>query len=502
MSYIATPPRRRPKRRPSLSLRVSLWLMAAAIVPLLITLAYSELLSRPALIAQANLAMETDAQTRVQLIDTYFTERLLDAETLSQVPTVQQFLATPPQLETTDLITHATYALVAGEFRDKRYSVWTLFDPKGNPRLYYPPTTTPQQHGATFIPPTQLQVISQGKPLISPVYFDPKTKQATVDIYAPISLGNSHQLLGFIRATLKLDYIWNIVNSDSGANGDGSYAFLLDENGVRIADVNTNLLFTSIAPLSAPVQQEINSEARFGSSSGTVLAREDSTRLHLQQNSTFQMTPTGRGETFQVAQHAASVVPWTYVVLSPVSTVTAVADHLLLTSAIVTFTVLLLAAIVGLGLGQVITRPILRAVERLRNNSVALKTLSTKQQSAATEQNWVIDSSQVGLQSVQYYTEATRSAARLLHESGLALVQNWDQHDAQSMQHILSQMIGAAQYIEKAVHYQTASNQKLSTAIKVTTQVNEQLIDGATSASSAASELEQVVNELQQVVGR
>jgi methyl-accepting chemotaxis protein len=63
-------------------------------------------------------------------------------------------------------------------------------------------------------------------------------------------------------------------------------------------------------------------------------------------------------------------------------------------------------------------------------------------------------------------------------------------------------MIGAAQYIEKSVRYQTSSNQKLSTAIKVTTQVNEQLAEGASSASSAAEELEKVVDELRQVVGR
>jgi hypothetical protein len=63
-------------------------------------------------------------------------------------------------------------------------------------------------------------------------------------------------------------------------------------------------------------------------------------------------------------------------------------------------------------------------------------------------------------------------------------------------------MIVAAQYIEKAAHYQTASNQKLATAIKVTNQVNEQLAEGAISASDASSQLEQVVSELRQVVGR
>ena len=83
MAQVEIPPTQLPqeqegrRRRLSLSFRVSLLLMMAAIVPLLITLAYSELSSRPALITQANLAMQTDARTRVELIDSYLTERLL-----------------------------------------------------------------------------------------------------------------------------------------------------------------------------------------------------------------------------------------------------------------------------------------------------------------------------------------------------------------------------------------------------------------------------------------
>ena len=51
--------------------------------------------------------MESDASIRVQLIDTYLTERLLDAETLSQIPSIQQFMATPHEMVTSDLTTHA-----------------------------------------------------------------------------------------------------------------------------------------------------------------------------------------------------------------------------------------------------------------------------------------------------------------------------------------------------------------------------------------------------------
>ena len=477
--------------------------MVAAIVPLLITLAYSELSSRPALITQANLAMQTDARTRVELIDSYLTERMLDAETLSQVPTVWSFLATPPRFETADLTTHATYALVAGVFRDKHYVVWTLFDTKGNPRLNYPTNSPVQQHGKYFVPPDLLQQVLHGKVLISPVYYTPTTHKATIDIYAPIvdTAASTPVLLGLIRSTLNLDYIWNIVASDKGANGDGSDAFILDENGVRIAANDPTLLFTSVTPLAAPVAQVIKNEQRYGSQN-PVTVRGNSVMVKLNQNATFQMTPADQNDSFQVAQHAITNVPWTYFVLSPVSTVTAVANQQLLTTSIIAFVVLLLAALLGLGLGRFITQPILAAVERLRRNSGTLKTLSTRQESAATEQSWVIDSSLVGLQSVQYYTNATRIAARHLHQSSLDLAQNWDQYDLQSTRRILGQMINASAYIEKAVHLQTASSQKLATAIKVNTQVNEQLTEGASGTNSSAAELEQVVNELRQVVGR
>src|SRR5215471_13000455 len=237
------PTRRTRKRRLSLSSRFSLLLMAVAIIPLLITLIYSELLSRPALIAQANTAMQTDAQSRVQLIDTYLSERLLDAETLTQVPTVQQFLEFPPQYTSADLITRAGYALAAGLIRDRRYTVWTLFDATGKPRLSFPVTIPPQQHGQSYVPLDLQREVLSGKTVFSPVYYSPVTHKASLEIYAPIvnSAVTPHTLLGFMRSTLNLDYIWNVVQSDKGANGNGSYAFILDQNGVRIADTDTHL---------------------------------------------------------------------------------------------------------------------------------------------------------------------------------------------------------------------------------------------------------------------
>jgi hypothetical protein len=497
------PPHLSRKRRLSLSLRLSLLLMAVAIIPLLITLAISELISRPAFITQTITAMQTDAQSRALLIDAYLSERLLDVESLTQVEAIQQFLEFTPQFTSADLATRAGNALAAGLIRDRHYTVWTLFDTSVKPRLSFPVTIPPQQHGQSYVPPDLQREVLSGKAEFSPVYYSPSTHKASLDMYAPIvnSADTPHTLLGFIRSTLNLDYIWNVVQSDKGVNGNGSYAFILDQNGVRIADTYTYLLFTAITPLSTQAQQAISSESRYGEQS-TVPIKPDNQRVPLRSNTTLQMIPAGQSETFQVALNAVTTVPWTYVALSPASTVTSVADKQLTITIIIACTVLVFAALVGLGLGRFITKPILQSVERLRRNSSALKTLSNKQQNSANEQTSMIDSSHVGLQSVEYYTEANRIAAQRVREVGIDLMQSWHSSDPRVIRHILRQMVGAARYIEKSVRYQTASNQKLSTAINMTTRANEQLAGDASSTSSAAEELEEVVDELRQVVGQ
>ena len=503
----------RQRRLSSLSLRISAGLVFAAVVPLVIVLAFITLQTRPALINQANNAMESDAKSRVQLIDTYFRERVLDAETLTQVTSVQTFMAMPYAPTTAaykDAALHASYALLAGAFRDKNYSNWSLFDPTGQVRLYNP--NLPQKHGQYVIPPDYLTAVTQGKTFISEVYYSPDTKKASVDIYSPVATPQipgapkNPVLLGFLRATLNLDYIWNnVVQTDLGNNGQGSYAFILDENGVRIADTDSTRLFTSVEELNADVKQRISQQKQYGSDAAPqVLA--DSKMADLIHNNTqsaiFQAQPAGQNEPFQIVQKTSSVMPWRYVVLSPVNTVTAVANDQVLSTALLAFAASLFVAIIGLFVGRGITRPILRSVEYLRDNSQSLTTLATAQQDAASEQMWVVDSSQVGMQSVQYYTEAIKVASRRLSHTALEITQHWERADAQQIKQSVERIIAASKYIENAADYQGGSNEKLATALKVATQVTEQLVSGATSATDAATQLEQVVKQLRSVVGR
>ncbi|MGH2507943.1 MAG: cache domain-containing protein [Ktedonobacteraceae bacterium] len=504
----------------ALSVRISFILMLAAVLPLLITVGVSEsLTTRPALINQANQTMKADADTRIQLINTYLNERILDAETISVVPSVQAFMAItptdPPSAELLAAAQTAGYALNAGKFRDSHYITWRYFYPDGVASfLSAPQGIQPHQYGSYLVPPQELHNITTDKtilPIISPVYYDAILKKAFLDIYSPIyQNGNpSERFLGFMRASLNLDYIWDIVQNDQGINHSGR-AFILDNNGVRIADSDRNSsdLFTAVAPIDANTLASIKVENWYGQDGKAPTIHPNQTLSDAvtgkDANTTFPLTLTVNSQNtdYQAAISKAIVVKWTYVVISPSSAVTQVADQQLVTTLLVAIAVAAVAAVAGWFVASRISRPIMRSVDQLRESSEALNILAKKQQSASSEQLWVVDSVQVGLQSVQYYTDATRIAARKLGELGTDLERNWHRQNTDVVWQSLQQVISTANYIEKATSYQGESDQKLSTAIQVTTQVNEQLADGAISATEAASQLEQVVSDLRNVVGQ
>jgi hypothetical protein len=493
------------RRRLPLAFRLSLILILVTVLPLLLIVGISEYTARPVLINQANQTMEADAQARIQLINAYFQERLLDLEAFSQAPGVQNWLFESPELRAIDQA--GPGALGVGITRDKHYMTWSLFDANDQLLLSAPALPPAPQEIATL--PAWFQAIQTsktGKVMISPVYYDATLKKAFVDMYAPIYQDGqpNETLLGFARVKLNLDYIWGIVQNDKGIANSGN-SFILDTNGVRIADSGNHNLFTTVAPLSSQLQQQIATENWYGTHSGPKVQADTalaSIVKHPNQPKHFTLTPYGQTQNYQAAFTRATFVPWTYVVTSPSSVVTQTADQQLLTTTAGALVLLALAALIGLLLSNRISQPIMYAVAQLRENSETLNDQAQKQQSASNEQSWVIESIQVGLQSVQYYTDATRISAHKLGEIGDELQQGWHRQNTEMIRQGLQEVIDVAQYIEKAADYQTESSQKLNIAIKVTSQVNDQLAEGSTSATKTAGQLTQVVNNLRNVVGQ
>ncbi|MBF6591172.1 MAG: hypothetical protein IVW57_11690, partial [Ktedonobacterales bacterium] len=70
--------RGRPRRRLSLSLRLSLLVLFAALLPLAAVVGINDYFARNTLLQQAQTALTSDGSAKVAQIDLYMNERLLD----------------------------------------------------------------------------------------------------------------------------------------------------------------------------------------------------------------------------------------------------------------------------------------------------------------------------------------------------------------------------------------------------------------------------------------
>ncbi|HZO72753.1 MAG TPA: cache domain-containing protein [Ktedonobacteraceae bacterium] len=503
------PPPPRGRKRLSLSIRISLWLIGVALTPLLLALLISELQARPTLVNQASLSLETNAQAQSNLIDEYLTNKLQIISSLDNIPLVQQYFENPKGDDPANI--YGTSGIVQNGLALEKYlypdvSVISFFTLQGNLllsfSLYH---LQPQMRGAHLVPPEYLQKILQGQPFISDVYYDPTTHTSSVDLYTPVYTPSLKGILGLARHTLRLDAIWNIVNGAKGANGSGSYAFLLDQNGVRIIDPNPHTLFTAIAPLSSQEQQQVSDQALYGLDTRNVPVIADQALQSMQSLSkpptSFQEVPAEQQETFQVARSSLHVVPWTYFALTPVNVVETVANQQLLILSVIALLILIPVALIGWLVGRRISFPVLRAVEALRRNSSILNDLAGKEDIAASEQVWVVASSRSGLQSLEYYTRASESAIGRLNSLSKKLSQHTHTNTQVFLQDVETVMY-IARYLDKAIDYQDESYKKVSAAIGLTNKIAKQLASGASSTKEAADQLNRVVRQLRQIVGR
>lgn len=528
--------RREQRRRLPLSARLSLLVLAAALLPLAAVVGVNDYFARDKLVHQGTTALTNDAAAQVSLVDTYLRERELDGAALASLPTAPAYLgcvtaqllqATQPQqafllsqqLKCGDPVQGADFyqgsncrALRVGITRDSNYTDWSLHIAHGEALLSSNGqkdtcVIDPKAPGLT-VPKEDLTQVQQGHPWISAVYFDPKTKHAYVNVYNPVTaaaIGGGDTVLGFLAARLNTNYIDSIVQGEQGADGNGSFAFVTDENGVRVIDANASDRFTAIAPLTAAAQQLITSEQRYGG--GTAVTQQllpaaaSSLKSKAVQDS-FQglATPDGAVQ-YQFVRIHLKNVPWTYFVLSPLPTVTAVADDQVKLSLFSAGIIAILAVLIGLIVGRGTAGPVQSATGNLEGAAVALQKLAARQQSSASEQQWVVDACKTGLDSVRYLSDAMNQAARRVFDASNWFHDYWDRLTEEQARRTVQHLNELARYIEEAARRQQASSERLGKAITVTIQVSDQLVAGANAATESANQLEYVVGNLQRVVG-
>ncbi len=538
-------PRRR--SRLSLSLRFSLLMLLAALLPLAAVVGVNDYFTRQTLIKQSINVLPSDAGVTASRISDYFTERLLDGVALSTLDTAHQFLiCAADQAQVQAQIAQGNYlaqltpdcaandqgyaasvirALLVGIQRDHSYTLWNMYiitGPSSASLLLSSDLSMPKSGQKTPAPAQEIAPVIQGRQTISPVYYDQKDGYAYVRIYTPIfrTFPPSGQALGFLQATLKLDKIWGFVEQGAKSDGTNSGAFITDNNGVRIADTDSSRLFTAVAPLDAKAQSSISALGLYGlSTPPTVsdLPQVAAASSSPAQETTFQgvTAPGGKTQsqfaavkTQAMDQLAAlekkppeNILPWTYFLDSPLSTVTAIATQQLQFSLISAAIVAVLAALLGLFIGARTASPVEQSAQQLEGAAGVLKALASRQESAASEQSWVVDACKTGIDGVRYLADAMNQAARRIMAASNWFSDYWDRLNEEQARATVQHLRELAAYIDEAARRQQASSDRLDRAIAVTMQVSNQLLTGATEATQSAEQLDMVVRDLQRVVG-
>src|SRR5262249_39238947 len=154
-----------------LTVRLSVLVLLAALLPLAVVVGIVTYVARGTLIDQGRTALTTDGGAKVTLLDAYMGERVQDVNAMAQLPTASVYIVcetapvTPPSLGCNSNATRALYhdsvlrGLHIGIIRDANYDEWTLFDGHGN--MLQSSDAQATASSETPVPPADLQAIAQ-----------------------------------------------------------------------------------------------------------------------------------------------------------------------------------------------------------------------------------------------------------------------------------------------------------------------------------------------------
>lgn len=173
----------------------------------------------------------------------------------------------------------------------------------------------------------------KGNPYISDPSVSVVTNRPAIFFSAPVR-NTSGEIIGVVRSRLSLSGIWDLVERDNESEGENSYGMLLDENGIRLANSQSQgrraemegsmLLYTAVAPVSPETEKQLVAEKRFGNATSTqvqiVPIPEVANALSTPAAKAFETSSDVNSERNFAAVSSLTQKPWRYVIMSPFST--------------------------------------------------------------------------------------------------------------------------------------------------------------------------------------
>jgi signal transduction histidine kinase/HAMP domain-containing protein len=220
------------------------------LLPLLLLTWFNYQSSQAAIIERTDQTLSSAALQTVTKLDAFFDNAADNLLVSSQIPLFETYLITPPNIRQGSTlereVVEAIFALSAR--RNQLYiSSYALLDATG---LNLVDTAQGNIGNNESTQDYFTNALRLGQPYISSVFFPDNRGTVSFFISVPIRRDTTGEILGVLRVQYTLVTLQDFVTTNNGLAGEGSFAILVDENGLVLAQSNgSDRLFKLISNL-------------------------------------------------------------------------------------------------------------------------------------------------------------------------------------------------------------------------------------------------------------
>src|SRR6476646_3868941 len=222
--------------------------LGMALLPILILALLNQRSTQKALTDNANLALLGAASQTAFNVDSFIKNNLDAVRVEAQLPILGKYISLPEGKRATMRAEVETTLLALGRKDTLNILSYALLDSRGRDVVdTYTPDIGSNQAAALYFQ----QPFKTGLPYVSPIQYSNAEKLASLNFSSPIRNG-SGEVIGILRLRYNANAIQRLVaqNSEIVSGGKASFANLLDENHIRLAEgYAPQLSFKSVVPL-------------------------------------------------------------------------------------------------------------------------------------------------------------------------------------------------------------------------------------------------------------
>jgi len=354
--------------RPRFWQKVLVALLVVGVVPIALVSTVSINNTRNDLTTLGVTNIQQRSTSTAASIDAYLQSRLGDIILVGKLPDIVRFGA---NLSDPAAKNAARQALAAPAARSPEYESVAVVDPNGT--IVAASIATDEGTSVKFR--EYFLTAFKGTPYISDPSYSVITNKPALFFSAPVTDGQ--KVLAVVRTRVNMAAIWDIVETDQGAVGQGAHGFLVDDYGIRLAVSETkgnraqaeSLIYRPIAPIDTETATKLAADKRFGTKTPDQLIIDPLPTL----KSSLDVLPKGKSVSSQfsygtgLAEQRGVVTrlvakPWAYILAVPLTTYTKAADDATFNALSVVAIGLLLSFVIGVFLTRSLVGPLRRLV--------------------------------------------------------------------------------------------------------------------------------------------